>query len=173
MRNLTGNWSKTLSPFCRDGVGVDFRTEKADGRGGGEFNYEEAARLRDRIAALEHALEKQNVDWGGTKDQDVVGVYAHDDNYQLCILFVRGGKLLGSKSFAPVKMKMDLAEIISSCLTQYYDGDANIPDEIIIPCHLPDEAVIVEWLTDKKKEKKVVLTITFSRNKECFAGYGR
>jgi excinuclease ABC subunit C len=123
-----------------------------------DLNFEEAARLRDRVAALEHALEKQNVDWGGTKDQDVLGVYAHGDNYQLCILFVRGGKLLGSKYFAPVKMKMDSAEIISSCLTQYYDGDANIPDEIIIPCPLPDEAVIIEWLTDKK-EKKVELTI--------------
>jgi excinuclease ABC subunit C len=122
------------------------------------LNFEEAARLRDRIGALEHALEKQNVDWGGTKDQDVLGAYAHDDNYQLCILFVRGGKLLGTKSFAPVKIKMDLAEIISSCLTQYYDGGANIPDEIIIPSLLPDEAVIIEWLTDKK-QKKVVLTV--------------
>jgi excinuclease ABC subunit C len=122
------------------------------------LNFEEAARLRDRVAALEHALEKQNVDWGGTKDQDVLGVYTHDGNYQLCILFVRGGKLLGSKSFAPVKMKMDQAEVVSSCLTQYYDGGANIPDEIIIPCHLSDEEVIVEWLTDKK-EKNVELTI--------------
>ena len=122
------------------------------------LNFEEAARLRDRIGALEHALEKQNVDWAGHQDQDVLGVYVHEDIYQLCILFVRAGKLLGSKSFAPVKMKMELAEIISSCLTQYYDGGANIPDEIIIPCPLPDEAVIAEWLTDKK-EKKVVLTI--------------
>ena len=122
------------------------------------LNFEEAARLRDRIGALEHALERQNVDWGGTKDQDVLGVYARDINYQLCILFVRGGKLLGSKSFAPVKMKMDPVEIISSCLVQYYDGGANIPDEIIIPCLLPDEAVIIEWLTDKK-EKKVALTV--------------
>jgi excinuclease ABC subunit C len=124
----------------------------------GELNYEEAARLRDRIASLEHALEKQNVDWGGTKDQDVVGVYAQDDNYQLCILFVRGGKLLGSKSFAPVKMKMDLVEIVSSCLTQFYDDKAIIPDEIIIPCPLPDEEVIIEWLTERK-HKKVALTI--------------
>jgi len=122
------------------------------------LNFEEAACLRDRIGSLEHALEKQNVDWGGTKDQDVLGVYAHDDSYQLCILFVRGGKLMGSKSFAPVKMKIELAEIVSPCLTQYYDGDANIPDEIIIPCPLPDEEVIIEWLTDKK-EKKVALTV--------------
>ena len=122
------------------------------------LNFEEAARLRNRIGALEHALEKQNVDWAGTKDQDVLGVYVHEGVYQICILFVRAGKLLGSKSFVPVKMKMELAEIISSCLIQYYDGGANIPDEIIIPCPLPDEAVIAEWLTDKK-EKKVVLTI--------------
>jgi len=123
-----------------------------------DLNFEEAARLRDRIGALEHALERQNVDWGGTKDQDVLGVYAHDNNYQLCILFVRGGKLLGSKSFAPVKMKIDLAEIVSSCLTQYYDGGVNIPDEIIIPCPLPDESVIIEWLMEKK-EKKVTLIV--------------
>ena len=122
------------------------------------LNYEAAAALRDRIGALEHALEKQNVDWAGHQDQDVLGVYVHENVYQICILFVRAGKLLGSKSFVPVKMKMELAEIISSCLTQYYDGGANIPDEIIIPCPLPDETVIAEWLTDKK-EKKVVLTI--------------
>ena len=122
------------------------------------LNFEEAALLRDRIGALEHALEKQNVDWAGTKDQDVLGVYVHEDVYQLCILFVRAGKLLGSKSFVPVKMKMELTEIVSSSLTQYYDGGAQIPDEIIIPCSLPDETVIAEWLTDKK-EKKVVLTV--------------
>jgi len=123
-----------------------------------ELNYEEAARLRDRIVALEHALEKQNVDWGGLQDQDVIGLHVQNDNYQICILFVRGGKLLGSKSFSPVKVKMDIAEIVSSCLTQYYDGETNIPDEIIIPCHLPDEEVIIEWLTEKKS-RKVALTV--------------
>ncbi|MFA5323697.1 MAG: excinuclease ABC subunit UvrC, partial [Smithella sp.] len=123
-----------------------------------QLNYEEAARLRDRIAALDHALEKQNVDWGSEKDQDVVGLYEHDNHYQICILFVRGGKLLGSKSFAPVKAKTDIAEIVSLCLTQYYDGEANIPDEIIIPCHIPDEEVIIEWLTETKR-MKVALTV--------------
>ena len=123
-----------------------------------ELNYEEAARLRDRIGALEHALEKQNVDWGGAKDQDVVGLYEQNNNYQICILFIRSGKLLGSKSFSPVKVKADMAEIVSSCLTQYYDDETNIPDEIIVPCHLPDEEVIIEWLTEKK-DKKVALTV--------------
>jgi len=121
------------------------------------LNYEEAAHLRDRIGALEHALEKQNVDWGGTEDQDVLGIHSDGDTYQLCILFVRGGKLLGSKSFVPVKTKADVGEIISSVLEQYYDS-SNIPEEIILPVRLPDEDVVTEWLADKK-EKRVQLTV--------------
>ena len=122
-----------------------------------DLNYEEAARLRDRIGALELALEKQNVDWGGAQDQDVLGIHVDQDTNQLCILFVRGGKLLGSKSFTPLKTKADKGEIISSALQQYYDG-SNLPEEIILPCHLPDENVIAEWLADKK-QKKVLITV--------------
>ena len=122
-----------------------------------DLNFEEAARLRDRIGALTHALEKQNVDWGGEEDQDVLGVHAEGDTCQLCILFVRAGKLTGSKSFTPLKTKADAGEIISSALRQYYDG-SNIPEEIILPVCLPDGDVIAEWLTDKN-EKKVQITV--------------
>ena len=122
-----------------------------------DLNYEEAARLRDRIGALELALEKQNVDWGSAQDQDVLGIHTDQDTNQLCILFVRGGKLLGSKSFTPLKTKADKSEIISSALQQYYDG-FNLPEEIILPCHLPDENVIAEWLADKK-QKKVLISV--------------
>ncbi len=132
-----------------------------------DLNYEEAARLRDRIGALEHALERQNVDWGGLEDQDVLGVYTDQDTYQLCILFVRGGKLLGSKSFTPVKTKADAGEVISSLLGQYYDG-SNLPDELILPLHLPDEDVIAEWLTDQKG-KKVPLTVPQRGAKKALA----
>ena len=72
-----------------------------------DLNYEEAACLRDRIGAIELALEKQNVDWGGAQDQDVLGIHDDQDTNQLCILFVRGGKLLGSKSFTPLKTKAE------------------------------------------------------------------
>jgi excinuclease ABC subunit C len=113
------------------------------------LNYEEAARLRDRISALEHALEKQHVDGAGLQDQDVLGVYAKDDIYSLCLLYVRAGKLLGSKSFVPVKNKAAISEVVSATLTQYYDADAAIPDEILLPCELSDEGVIAEWLSDK------------------------
>jgi excinuclease ABC subunit C len=134
----------------------DLKKQMADAAN--ELNYEEAVRLRDRIGALEHSLEKQNVDYGAKIDQDIVGHYAQDNNYQLCILFVRGGKLLGSKSFTTIKLKTNIDEVISSCLTQYYHGESDIPDEIIMPVHLPDEYLIAQWLSEKKG-KRVTLTI--------------
>jgi excinuclease ABC subunit C len=121
--------------------------------------------LRDRIGAVEQTLEKQNVDWAEGRDIDVLGVYESKDYFQVCILFVRDGKLIGSKSFTPLKIKTDITAVISSCMTQYYDGIASLPEEIIISCRLPDEAVIAEWLTDKKG-KKVVLTVPIHGTKK-------
>jgi len=121
------------------------------------LRYEEAACLRDRLGLLAHALEKQNVDGGGSQDQDILGIFADRDIRQLCILFVRGGKLLGSKSFAPLKTRMSDGEILSAALQQYYDGVA-VPEEIILPCDLPDADVIAEWLYGIKKAR-VLFTI--------------
>jgi len=122
------------------------------------LNYEEAARLRDRIAALEHTLEKQNVNWTLGRDQDVFGVYQSAADYLVCILFVRAGKLLGKKSFTPLKTRETVTEVLSASLKQYYDMSADIPPEVIIPCSLSDSMVIEEWLTDKKG-KKVAITV--------------
>jgi len=127
--------------------------------------YEEAARLRDSIIALEQTLEKQNVNWTLGNDQDVFGIAETAGYYQVCILFVRNGKLLGKKSFAALKIKESLAEVVSACLKQYYDSDADIPPEIIIPCALPDATVIEEWLSDKK-ERKVILTVPVRGDKK-------
>ena len=121
------------------------------------LRYEDAARLRDRIGALEHALERQHVDAGGAADQDVLGVHSDSGTHRVCILFVREGKLLGSKSFTPVKTKADREEILSSALRQYYD-EAGLPEEILLPFSLSDEAVLLEWLAEKR-QRSVRITV--------------
>ncbi len=129
------------------------------------LDYEEAARLRDRIAALDHALEKQNVDWAAGRNQDVFGAYETNGHFQLCLLLIREGKLSGKKSFVPVKSQADLNEVVAAAIEQYYDGGADIPPEIIVPVNLPDSKVIEEWLSEKK-EKKVILTVPVKGDKK-------
>lgn len=130
------------------------------------LNYEEAARMRDRIKALQHVLEKQNVDAGESVDQDVFGFYRQGDRFQMCVLMIRDGKLSGAKSFMPVKINEESETVVSASLVQYYDEEAYVPDEIVLPVSLTDEEVIVEWLSEKKG-KKVKVTVPVMGSKKA------
>ncbi|HYA12916.1 MAG TPA: excinuclease ABC subunit UvrC [Syntrophales bacterium] len=119
--------------------------------------FEEAAALRDRIAAIKETLEKQRVVSMSFKDQDVFGIYREGNLTQICMLYVRKGKIIGKKDFPFFKIKSASPEILSSVLKQYYDSEVYIPDEIIISENIEDHAVMEEWLSDKKGKKVSLL----------------
>lgn len=120
-----------------------------------DMHFEEAARIRDRINAIETTMEKQRAVSPTFKDQDIFGLYRIDDQIQTCLLYVRGGSMVGKKTFPLCKSKAASSEVLSSLLKQYYDSGAFIPREIIIPEHIEDGNVIEEWLSEKKAGKKV------------------
>jgi excinuclease ABC subunit C len=121
------------------------------------LEFEEAARLRDRIAALETTVEKQRMVSADFKDQDVFGLYREDDHVQVCILRIREGKTLGTKKFPPVRTAAGDAEVLSSLLRQYYDVELFIPAEIVIPEDIEDGYVLAEWLSEKRGKKVDVI----------------
>ncbi|HEX7534154.1 MAG TPA: excinuclease ABC subunit UvrC [Syntrophales bacterium] len=120
--------------------------------------FEEAAVLRDTIAAIKETLEKQTVASRFLADRDVFGMHRKGNLTQICILYVRKGKIIGKKQFPLFKIGSASSEIVSSLLKQYYDGGAYIPDEIIIPLIIEDRVVTAEWLSEKKG-KKVSVTV--------------
>ena len=118
-----------------------------------QLHFEEAAVLRDRITAIEETLEKQSVVSMSFKDRDVFGVYREGNLTGICVLYERKGKIIGIKNFPLLKIGGESPSMLSSLMKQYYDGEVNIPDEIIIPDSIPDHAVVKEWLSDKKGKK--------------------
>ena len=64
-----------------------------------DLNFEKAAELRNRIAAIEATLERQRVASLTSRDQDVYGLHRERDRTQVCALFVRGGRIVGQKGF--------------------------------------------------------------------------
>ncbi|PSV44368.1 excinuclease ABC subunit C [Photobacterium indicum] len=127
------------------------------------LNFEQAATFRDQIQALRRIQEQQFVSHDSEDDLDVVGI-AHQ-NGMACIhaLYIRQGKILGSRSYFP-KMPSDaeLTEVLSSFITQFYLNQAEgrvIPSVIILGENLGDDAaVITETLSDisgRKIELKV------------------
>lgn len=114
------------------------------------LRFEEAAALRDRIAAIEETLERQRIVTMTGRNRDIFGLCREGDLTQISLLFVRGGRMIGQKTFPLLRLRAEPREILSSLLLRYYDGIADIPDEVVVPMALEDSGVLTEWLTEKK-----------------------
>ncbi len=114
-------------------------------------DFEEAARLRDRLFNIERTLEKQRITQTTTTDQDVIGLARQGSAVDLQILFVRGGLLIGRKDFFwPHSADTGDEELVRSAIEQFYNKDGQPPKELLIPTDLDDATVIEEWLSGKR-----------------------
>ena len=122
--------------------------------------FEEAAVLRDRLAAIRTTLEKQRIVAMTSKDQDAFGVYREGRLTQVCLLFIRQGKVVGHRVFPLVKLAMETPDILSSLIKQYYDGAVDVPAEIILPLDLEERTVLQDWLGEKRgRDVEVVVPV--------------
>jgi excinuclease ABC subunit C len=114
------------------------------------LRFEEAAALRDRIAAIEATLEKQRIVSLAGRNRDLFGLYREGDLTQICSLFVREGRMIGQKVFPVLGLRAESAELLSGLLMRYYDSGAEIPDEVAVPLALEDGNLLAEWLSEKR-----------------------
>jgi len=113
--------------------------------------FEEAARLRDRIASIERTLEKQRITQTAATDQDVFGLARQGPAVDLQILFVRGGLLIGRKDFFwPEASDIPDEELVRSTVEQFYNKDGLPPKELLVPTVLSEAGLIEQWLSEKK-----------------------
>ena len=79
--------------------------------------FEEAARLRDQIQAIEKTQERQQVvaHWGA--DQDVFGLYREGGAIEVQVLFVRDGKLVSNQAYAFDDWELPDPEVLEAVLT--------------------------------------------------------
>lgn len=115
-----------------------------------ELRFEEAAQIRDRIAAIEETLERQRIVSKSGRNRDLFGLYREGDLTQISALFVRNGRMIGQKVFPLLRLRAESAELLSSLLSRYYDTAAEIPDEVVSPVDLEDGELLAEWLSEKK-----------------------
>jgi excinuclease ABC subunit C len=113
--------------------------------------YEEAARLRDQIARIEHTLERQRITQTTAADQDVFGLARQGTAADLQILFVRGGLLIGRKDFFwPDASGTPDKELARSTIEQFYNKEGLPPKELLVPVALDDAPLIERWLSEKR-----------------------
>src|SRR5437868_3586543 len=118
-----------------------------------KLEFERAAQLRDQRHAIERSLEKQRTVLADLADQDVLGFHREGGLLELQLLFFRGGRLSGGRSFSFKKQEFPTEELLSSFLDQYYESGAFIPKELLLPVPLPDPDALEAWLSDRKGER--------------------
>ncbi len=118
--------------------------------------YEEAARYRDLLRDIEMTLERQKMVTGGG-DLDVVGLHQEGKLLIVALLFIRGGTLIGTRSY-PFDWELDLPEALTSFLGEYYGQDLFIPAEVLLPMQLPEDCGLVDFLTERRG-KKVTISV--------------
>ncbi|MDX1594598.1 MAG: excinuclease ABC subunit UvrC [Gammaproteobacteria bacterium] len=121
------------------------------------LEFEEAARLRDRIAALRRVQARQYVS-GSSRDIDVVACASAGGQTCIQVFFVRGGHNLGNRAFFPsVPETSDTAGALAAFLPQFYLGRA-IPREILVD-RMPEEGAWLAAALGEQAGHKVALHV--------------
>ena len=132
------------------------------------LEFETAAKIRDRVRAIEKTVERQTVlhHWG--IDQDIFGLYREGGFIEAIVLMVRGGKLTSTQGWSFQDLEFPGEEVLGDLLTQYYQGARGIPDEVILPVVLEDAEVRSELLTERRGKKAEVLFRSAAKSCGCW-----
>jgi excinuclease ABC subunit C len=109
-------------------------------RASAELEYEKAADFRDQLQQLQHVQASQGIE-GTTGELDIMAAAVSRGRACVQVLFIRGARVLGSKTYyPPLKLDETPQLVLSAFLPQYYlAGSRPIPGEVIVNA-LPDDA---------------------------------
>lgn len=111
------------------------------------LEFEQALMYQKTIQQIEQTVQQQHVDMPQGGDADLIGLYREADEVAFCLMFVRGGKLTGSRVFNFSNMAQDNDEIVESFLLQHYDKDSVPAKEILLAEPLEIADVVEEVLS--------------------------
>ena len=134
-------------------------------------DYELAARLRDDLAALAKALEKQAVVFGDATDADVIALAEDPLEVAVQVFHVRAGRIKGQRGWVADRVEdVDSGGLVADFLLQLYaEADADsVPREILVP-HLPEDVDTLESLLCELRGAKTAIRVPKRGDKKDLA----
>ena len=123
------------------------------------MRFEDAARFRDQLKALESMRARQKVVFDDEIDRDVLGLARADDEACCSVLEVREGRLLGKKHhFLGGVMESSNEDVFSAFVQQFYLQNDFVPSQIHLPIRLADADELASWLSAKAEGRVELAT---------------
>lgn len=123
-----------------------------------ELQFEQAAKLRDQLAAVEKVREKQNI-VTGAGDQDAIGLARSALGTCVQVYFIRSGKMVGRDHFLLAGSEQEEDDVVlAAFIKQYYSQSTFIPKELLLPMDVPEQALLSDWLSQLKGSRVAVET---------------
>jgi excinuclease ABC subunit C len=116
-----------------------------------EERFEDAARYRNRLFAVQGLAERQAVERQSVGTVDVIGFAQDGDRAVVQIFPLRGGKMVDRHSFHLENVGgQDLTTILEAFGLEYYGSSPSVPPQIIVPPEADDLSALAEVLSERR-----------------------
>ncbi len=118
-----------------------------------ELDFEQAARIRDRVATVRKAVEKQQMVAEDNADIDVIGIAQDELEASVFVFFVRRGRVMGRRSFIVDKVEpLTEPELVDKVLEALYDETPvqGMPKTVLVPEMPSDPDLYRLWLSEER-----------------------
>ncbi|MCB1258445.1 MAG: excinuclease ABC subunit UvrC, partial [Microthrixaceae bacterium] len=118
--------------------------------------FEQAARLRDRITSVKRAIERQQMVGDRSEDVDIIGIHEDEIEASAQIFFVRKGRVVGRQGLIVDKvMEMAPPQTVATILEQIYGDEPAVgyPKSVLVPVIPDDLDLYEEWLSEQRGSK--------------------
>lgn len=128
-------------------------------------NFEQAAKLRDRLLLLEKILEKQKITTTNlNEDLDIIDIIQVNNKYLCSVFLIRSGKITNNQNIVLSQNQLqptsenNLAEAFSKFIQLFYSENPNPPKEIIIP-EEPEDKLLLETYLQNIYDKQIKIIV--------------
>jgi len=115
----------------------------------GDERFEDAARYRNRLFAIENLAVKQGADRREIGSVDVIGIAAEGDRAAVQVFPLRGGKMIDRHGFHLENVEgQDVSTILEAFSLEYYGNAPSIPPQIVVPPEATGLEALEQFLTE-------------------------
>ncbi|HET7130525.1 MAG TPA: excinuclease ABC subunit UvrC [Gaiellaceae bacterium] len=113
--------------------------------------FEDAARYRNRLRAIERLSERQAVERPSAGSFDVIGIAVSTERAAVQVFPLREGRMVDRHSFHLENAAgEELGEVLEQFCLEYYGVSPSIPQQLVVPRGSGDTAALEAFLTERR-----------------------